>query len=215
MEAVDNPFRKAGVVLLIIGILDIGVMAYCIVNKINYSSSFNIFSVIAGILLMKGSVKTARVVRWLSAFFVIGFVFMLFLFPLAMPVRLLTTQVKLNPTYILGSYAFSIIFIGVLVWVYKQLSAPSALAKLERAGYKVGRPRSAFYAALGLVVMGGVAFGFLLNSESAEKAKSLAREQLGANYQYHINALSMSGNHGSAVVTAYNSDEIRNVRVEW
>ena len=69
MEDTYNPFRKVGITLLIIGIIDIGVMAYCISNSISYSSSFNIFAVIAGVLLMKGSVKTARIIRWISAFF--------------------------------------------------------------------------------------------------------------------------------------------------
>ncbi len=215
MEELNNPFRKAGIALLVIGILDIGVMAYCIANKISYSSSFNIFSVIAGILLMKGGVKTARVVRWFSAFFIIAFIGMLFIFPITIPVQLLVTQVKLNPVGMLGSFAFSISFIGVLIWVYKQLSSSVALAKLEQAGYKTGKPKSALYAALGVMVLGGVMFGFLFNSESAEKAKALAKEQLGENYNYHISSLNMSGNKGSAVVTAYNSNEIRNVSVSW
>jgi hypothetical protein len=215
MEEIDNPFRKAGIVLLIIGIIDIGVMIYCIANKISYSSSFNIFAVIAGLLLMKGGVKTARVVRWFSAFFVIAFVGMIFLFPITMPIQLLATQIKLNPVGMIGSYAFSLIFIGVLIWVYRQLSTPGALAKLEQAGYKTGKPKSALYAALGLMVLGGVLFTLLLNSESTEKAKALAKEQLGPAYKYHISSMQTSGNRGSAVVTAFNSNEIRNVQVKW
>jgi hypothetical protein len=215
MEEIDSPFRKVGIVLLIIGILDIGVMTYCIANKISYSSSFNIFAVIAGILLMKGGVKTARVVRWFSAFFVIAFVGMIFLFPITMPVQLLVTQIKLNPVVVLGSYAFSLIFIGVLIWVYRQLSTPGALTKLEQAGYKTGKPKSALYAALGLMILGGVLFALLFNSESAEKAKALAKEQLGPAYEYHISSMQSSGNKGSAVVTAFNSNEIKNIQVKW
>lgn len=68
MEDNNNPFKKAGIVLLIIGIIDVGIMAYCIANKISYSSSFNIFAVIAGVFLIKGRVKTARAVHCFSAF---------------------------------------------------------------------------------------------------------------------------------------------------
>lgn len=215
MKEINNPFRKAGIVLLIIGIIDIGVMIYCIANKISYSSSFNIFAVIAGILLMKGGVKTARVVRWFSAFFVIAFIGMIFLFPITMPIQLLATQIKLNPIGMLGSYAFSLVFIGVLIWVYKQLSTPDALAKLELAGYKTGKPKSALYTAIGIMVLGGVLFALLFNSESAEKAKALAKEQLGPAYEYHISSMQTSGEKGSAVVTAFNSNEIKNVQVKW
>lgn len=215
MEEISNPFRKAGIALLVIGLVDIGIMVYCITNKISYSSSFNIFSVIAGILLMKGGVKTARVVRWLSAFFVIAFIGLLFLFPMAMPIELLITQVKLNPVGILGSYAFSIAFVGVLTWVYLQLSTLGSLEKLAQAGYKTGKPKSALYAAIASMVIGATMFNFLFNSESAIKAKALAEEQLGSSYKYHISSLSMSGDSGSAIVTAYNSNEIKNISVEW
>ena len=215
MEEIDNPFRKAGIVLLIIGIIDIGVMIYCIANKISYSSSFNIFAVIAGVLLIKGGVKTARIVRWFSAFFVIAFISMIFLFPITMPIQLLATQIKLNPMGMLGSYAFSLVFIGVLIWVYRQLSTPGALAKIGQAGYKTGKPKSALYAAIGIMIFGGVMFAFLFNSESAEKAKALAKEQLGPAYEYHISSMHTSGDKGSAVVTAYNSNEIKNVKVKW
>ncbi|MCP5214538.1 MAG: hypothetical protein H6995_05990 [Pseudomonadales bacterium] len=37
-EENTNPFRKPGMVLVTIGLIDIAVMAYCIANKISYSS---------------------------------------------------------------------------------------------------------------------------------------------------------------------------------
>lgn len=215
MEEIINPFRKAGMVLLFIGIIDIAVMAYCITNQISYSSSFNIFAVIAGALLMKGSIKTARVVRWFSAFFLVLFIGMLFLFPITMPVQLLITQMKLNPAGMLGSHAFSVLGIGILIWVYKQLSTPSALAKLEQAGHKSGKPKTALFSAIGFMMLGGVMFGLLLNGESAEKAKALAKAQLGENYDYHISSMQLSGAKGSAVVSAFNKNEIINVHVKW
>jgi hypothetical protein len=65
------------------------------------------------------------------------------------------------------------------------------------------------------MVVVGVMFGLLFNSESATKAKALAKEQLGSNYEYHVSSLSVTGNNGSAVVTAYNSREIKDVHVKW
>ncbi|MCP5158701.1 MAG: hypothetical protein H6975_04670 [Gammaproteobacteria bacterium] len=215
MEATDNPFRKAGIMLLMIGILDIGAMIYCIANKISYSSSFNIFAVIVGVLLIRGSVKTARVIRWLSVFFVITFIGMMLLLLIITPLQLLVTQIKLNPVGMLNYYAFSLILIGILIWVYMQLSTLNSLAKLEQAGYQNGKPKSALYAAICLIILGSLMFEILFNSESADKAKAFAKEQLGSNYKYHISSLIISGNNGSAVVTAYNSNEIRNIQVKW
>jgi hypothetical protein len=45
-------------VLAVIGLIEIAVMIYCIVNRISCSSSFNMFAVIAGMLLMRGGLKT-------------------------------------------------------------------------------------------------------------------------------------------------------------
>ena len=164
---------------------------------------------------MKGSVKTARVVRWFTSFFVIAFVCMLFLIPAVIPIQLLITQIKLNPAGMLGSYAFSLLFMGVLIWVYLQLSSPDSLAKLRQAGYRTGKPKTALFAALGIIAVGGILSTLIFTSDSATKARELARAQLGPNYQYHINSLNFSGNNGSAVVTAYNKNEIKYVRVKW
>ena len=171
-------------------------MIYCIVNQINYRSSFNIFALIAGVLLLKSGIKTARIVRWASAFLAIAFIGLFFISPVLMPIDLQVTQIKLNPFRMLTSFAVSTFLVGVLVWVYFQLSKPAALAKLQQAGYKIEKPKSALYAALAIIIFGGTLFGVLLNSELAEKAKLLAQEQLGPNYKYHIRNLSFVNDHG-------------------
>jgi len=215
LETLGNPFKKAGLVLLIVGILDIGVMFYCIMNQINYGSSFNIFAVIAGILLIRGGAKTARVVRWFSAFFILIFIGFFLLSPLFIPIDLQIAQFKINPIEVLSSYASTIFLIGVLIWVYMQLSMPDALAKLKEAGYKIQRPQSALYTALVFLVLGGVSLGYILNSGSAKKAELLAQEQFGSNYKYRVANLNFANDHGVAIVTAYNNNEIKNVQVQW
>jgi len=210
-----NPFRKAGIALLIIGIIDICVMAYGIANEMSYSSSFNIFAVIAGIFLMKGGVKTARVVRWFSIFLVVAFIGLLLTTPFTTPFGLLIIQLKLNALSIVGSFAFGLVLIAVLVWVHLQLSTPESLELLAQAGYKAGKPKSAYIAGGALLLL---AFGLsagLLNGESAQKAKTLAKEQLGPDYQYHVTSMTTSVNSGHASVTAYTDKEVRSVQVQW
>jgi hypothetical protein len=52
-ETVENGrreiLRRVGIPLIAFGLFDIGVMIYGLINHINYSSSFNIFAVLAGI----------------------------------------------------------------------------------------------------------------------------------------------------------------------
>jgi hypothetical protein len=211
----SNPFRKAGIALLIVGLIDIGVMAYCIANEISYSSSFNIFAIIAGVLLIRGGVKTAGVVRWFSAFLIVSFIGLLILSPFITPFGLLLTQFRLNALATVASFAFGLALIALLIWVHRQLSTPEFLSLLAQAGLKIGKPKSAFIAGgLLLVLMVGLSAG-LMNGESAQKAKALAQEQLGPDFQYHVSSMSTSGNSGHADVTAYTDKEIRNVQVEW
>lgn len=215
MEEINNPFKKAGIALAVVGVIDILVFVYCIINQISYSSSFNIFALLAGIFLIKGGVKTARVVRWFSAFFVVGFIGVLIFIPINTPISLLIAQLHVQPMLIVGPYLIGIPFIYLLYWVHKQLSTPESLQVLADAGYKTGKPKSAIFAGVGLVVILFVSLTLMLNSESGTKAKQLAEEQTGPGYQYHVTQMSLSGGKGSALVTAYNNNEIKNVVVRW
>jgi hypothetical protein len=215
MEEVHNPFKKAGIVLAIVGAIDILIFVYCIINKINYSSSFNIFSLLAGIFLIKGGVKSAMVVRWFSTFFMVGFIGLLIFIPINTPLSLLVAQLHVQPMLTIGPYLFGIPLIYLLYWVYKQLSSPNSLQLLADDGYKTGKPKSAVFAGIGLVLILFVTLTLMLKGESGLKAKQLAQEQTGPGYQYHVTQMSLSGGKGSAVVTAYNNSEIKNVVVEW
>ncbi|MDI9246938.1 hypothetical protein [Marinobacter sp. CHS3-4] len=215
MEDRSNPFKKAGIVLLIVGIIDIAFMIYAIANKVSYSSSFNIFAVIVGILLLRGSARTARVVRWFSIFLTVAFVGVLIIVPLATPIDLLLAQWKSHTAQSLGSVALGLAAIGLIIWVYRQLSTSESLEVLSVAGFRTGRPTSAYIAGSVLLALAtGLSIGFL-NGETAQKAEALAEEQLGSEYSYHVSSMSMSGSSGSAWVVAYNDDEIKNIQVQW
>ena len=140
---------------------------------------------------------------------------MLLVTPFITPLGLLVTQLKLNTLSIVGSFALGLALIAVLIWVHLQLSTPESLNILAEAGYKTGKPKSAYLAGCGLIVLlAGLSVGFM-NGVSGQRAKVLAQEQLGPGYKYHVSSISTSGNSGSASVTAYTDKEIRNVQVQW
>ena len=215
MEEMNNTYRKVGYALLIAGILDICLMIWAISNKQGYSSSFNIFAVIAGIFLIKGSVKTARIVRWFSAFLLLAFGALLIIYPMIMPIDLLIVQFKLNATNILLSLMFSSVLLGFIFWVYKQLSNQESLASLEAAGYKTGKPKSALYVVVGMFIIGLAMVIPAFTGESATKALMLAKEQYDPDYKYHLTNLNFSGDHVNAIIIAYNNETVQNVKVEW
>ena len=129
--------KRVGAVLLAVGLIDIAVMIYCIANRISYSSSFNIFAVVAGIFLLRGSLRAASIVRWFSVFMLSGFVALLIAWPLMQPVGLTLTQIRLNPRTSIATFAFLAFVLGLLFWLARELGREPVLA--ARAGRKIGR----------------------------------------------------------------------------
>ena len=214
MEDYRKIMARVGWMLVAIGLIDIGVMVYCIVNRISYSSSFNIFAVIAGIFLIRGSLASARVVAWFLAFSIVGIGLMLLIMSLIEPFSLRATQVKLAPLSFVTTVIFSIIFFGLLTWSYLQLRSPAILEVRKKAGLTTTRPLFAF-ALGGLLAAGlGVAMFMVNNGESGKLVKEKAREALGENYEYHVSAMSWYGDGLSAQLVAFNSSEIMPVTVQ-
>ncbi len=215
LDFTGNPFKKVGVALLVIGILDIILMIYCIINKISYSSSLNIFAVIAGTFLIKGSVKAARIARWFSVFFFIMIIGIIMGASLKMPFDLLKLQIKMNAWSVVGLFFFILIFLSLMIWIYRQLSTADALRLFAQAGYETDRPSSAYLSATFLLIF-MIGMSILIGGgESKKKAKELAKQQLGTGFQYYVSSISFSENSGQANVIAYSDKEIQHIQVRW
>ena len=211
--------NRTGTVLVVIGLLDIAVMIYCIVNRISYSSSFNIFAVIAGVFLLRGSLRAASIVRWLGVFMIAAFVALLLAWPLMQPIDLTLTQARLSPLSALTSLGLLVLVFALLSWLVRELGRTSVLEARAAEGRKSRDMRIPAVLGVGLVVLLVVFLTLLLGGESASKAKSLAEQNLGAGYRYHVSSMNIAktsqGTIIRGVVTAWNEREIRNVPVTW
>lgn len=210
---------RAGKVLIAIGVVDIGVMIYCIANGISYSSSFNIFAVIAGIFLMKGSLRAASIVRWFSVFFLCALVAIAVAWPFLQPLDLTLTQARLSPVSTLLSLAFMVFLGALLYWLAKSLGHQSVLDARRAAGRELRSMRVPAIAGIGLVVALSVFLSFLLRGDSAKKAIQMAQNELGPTYKFHVSSMNITTNGAgtsvSGVVTAWNATEVRTVPVAW
>ncbi len=211
--------KRIGTVLLAVGLLDIAVMVYCIVNRVSYSSSFNLIAVIAGIFLLRGSVRAASIVRWFAVFMLAGFLTLVFAWPFLQPIDLTLTQVRLNPLSAVASLGVISVLLALLFWLYRELGQASIQAACAAAGRKDRDMRIPAAAGVGVVVLLAIFMAILLGSELVSKAKSMAEQQLGATYRYHVSSLNIMTNGQSTfvtgVVTAWNEKEIRQVPVKW
>jgi hypothetical protein len=202
-------------VLLIVGVIDVGLMIYTVMNDGSYTSSLNIFAIVVGALLLRGSARTARVVRWGSVFFCIVFLAALFVWLLITPEALFMTQMKLDMMGAITPFITFILAVVIDAFLFYQLSTPESLQKLEDEAFRNGIPYSAFGLSL---IVGGAMIYFLssmLGGENADHAKQLARNELGNNFAYQVTSLSITESGTVAVVVAYNGNEIRNVEVSW
>ncbi|MEJ1413873.1 MAG: hypothetical protein RPU90_09905 [Candidatus Sedimenticola sp. (ex Thyasira tokunagai)] len=195
--------------------IDIGVMIYCIMNEISYSSSFNIFAVVAGILLLNRNMFTARVMRWLNLVFLLMFIVALPLILIGMPLELSIAHVRLD---VWGSIVTLVLWVAMgflFYWAHKQFSNKEAKLAFEGNGYSPNAPKSAI--AMGPIILVGSIFliWYMANGETPMKARELAKQQLGNEYEYHVTNVHSSGEHASVIVVAYNSNEIRHVKVGW
>ncbi len=215
--------RRVGWVFIIAGLIDIGFMVYCIANKTSYSSSFNIFAVIAGIFLVKGSLKAARLISWFMAFFIAGSIGALVIMPFFYPVDLLLTSIRLAPKNSIIGVVILLVFMAFFVWVYRELTSAPVRAVMDESGINYisfwWKPARGFWIGGLLCLILVIFLSFLMNGATATEAKQRAAVQVGEGYKFHVKSINMSssssGNHVHAIVTAYNSAKIKDVVVDW
>ena len=210
-------------VLIIGGIVDIGFGIYCITNKIGYSSSFNIFTVIAGIFLIRGSLRAARIISLFLAFFISAFIALLIAVPFLLPLDLLYTHIRLAT----ASVSVGIIFISavmvLLVWAYRKLTSPPVCAAMDDAEINYTsfwrKPARGFWYGGCLALSLLIFFSVFMSGITSDEAKRKATVEVGTGYKFHVKSLSVSsgtgGKHVHAVITAYNDTEIKDVIVKW
>jgi hypothetical protein len=211
--------RKVGKVLITLGLIDIAVMIYCIINGISYSSSLNIFAVIAGIFLFRGSLRAVAIVSWFVVFLISGLSGLVLLWPFFQPVELTFLQFKLNPISFCLSLAIGIFVFGLICWVIRELHREPVLAARIQAGAKPSSPLIPAIVGVVLVVALVIGLKIMLNGETAQQVKLRAEKELGRGYKINVNSLNImhnsQGKFVSATVTAYNEKEIRVIPVQW
>jgi hypothetical protein len=216
--------RAVGIVLVAVGVIDIAWMMHCVRAGMGYKSSFNIFAVIAGILLCRGSLKTARVVASSSAFFLGAFIFFPLLLALLLPPDLVWAYLRLRPLSVAQFLVPLACLLALLAWVYCRLTARAVLAAihdryLDHEGAAPKPKREFMFGVLLAIVLTVVAL-LMPSGSTAERAKLEARQEVGEGYKLYFSGsrkryLPDGGTRVEAFVTAYNRHEIRDVEVSW
>jgi hypothetical protein len=211
--------KRAGFVLIAIGLIDIGWMIYCIANGVAYSSSLNIFAVIAGILLIRGGLRTAGIIRWLAILVVSALVAVAVVLPFLQPIGLWLAEIRFHTLSIVTSIVVMVALVTALYWVARELGREPVQIARDQAGFKRRSVRVPILCGFGLVVLMSLMLTVFLNGESSERAKREAAKEVGPGFAFHVTSLYVNDSPGhktvSAVVTAWNNKEVRDIPVQW
>src|SRR5262245_7296349 len=188
--------RRVGVVLMVVGLADVAFMVYCVANGISYSSSLNLFALIAGVFLYRGSLTAARVSAHAAALLAGGTLVGLLVAPFLVPVRLVLVGFKTAPASSALGWILALVVPMLSLWVVRQLTSDAVTDAMDtplRASY------SLLAGALLMLVLTFVVSRFLRGGPS-EQVLAEARQQLGPEYEYFISQMTTTaGRDGESV----------------
>ena len=208
--------RRVGLVLVIFGLCDITLFAWCMVHQLPYASSISIPAIIAGVYLRRAHLGAVRIVTWFAALLLAAiFGAMLFLVHSGPPLALWQVLLRNEPLRTTMVFSFGMATFAIATWVYRQLRQPAVLEACTDAGQSSAPPRSAFV--IGLLCAAGLSIivHSALRGVDGAKAVQLAEAREGPGYRYFVMRIAWAGNDRRATVLAWNELEIKSVEVTW
>jgi hypothetical protein len=211
--------RRVGALLIVIGLLDIATRIYFISGGALFVQFGAIFMVLAGVLLYRGGMRTASLVRWLAWTGLPALVFITIILLAIQPLDLTLTLLRLHPVTMLTSAALAIGYGVLLYWLARQLGRAPILAARIAAQRPLRDMRIPFALGVAAAIGSGALTVNLLGGARAGRAEAMVAEKLGAGYRYHVNALNVISSRSvtvvNASVVAWNPQTVVNVPVHW
>jgi hypothetical protein len=135
------------------------------------------------------------------------------------PLDLTLTEIRLRPDEIAPGAGLVIAVLVVAFWAAWELGRPSVRDEIMRAGIKRWDMTMPAQAGGGVVALVAFMLWLTLHGQSAQLAESLASQQLGPDYRYHLTWISSTktdkGTSVRGTVTAWNEREIKTVLLHW
>ena len=195
--------RRAGTVLLAAGLIDLAALAYSLAQGQAYVSGFNLFAVVAGVFMLRGSLQAALVARWFAVWMLAALLATVFVLPFMQPFSLTFAQLRLGIGPAPASIGLAVLVTALLGWLAWQ---PWSLTPPALVG-------------VALVVGLGVVVAVLRGGEAAAHARELAAQQVTPDYRLHVRSVSKTrsgqGTRITATVTAWTDSDIKTVPVQW
>ena len=212
--------RRVGAVLLAAGLITLAALALeSFQGMAAFTAGPGLVAVVAGVGLWRGNLRAALGVRWLAAFLLAAGLSLLFFLPLMQPFSLTFAQLRLGQGPSLSLLAAAVLGVLGLGWIVWQLGRAPIDAARTDAGLQPRDLRIPAAAGVALVVALGVFRVAMRVGASAHQARALAEQTVGEGYRFHISWVSRvrtgTVSQVSAVVIAWNDNEVRRIPVQW
>ena len=212
--------RRVGAVLLAAGLITLAALALeSFHGMAAFTAGPGLVAVVAGVGLWRGNLRAALGVRWLAAFLLAAGLSLLFFLPLMQPFSLTFAQLRLGQGPSLSLLAAAVLGVLGLGWIVWQLGRAPIDAARTDAGLQPRDMRIPAAAGVALVVALGVFLVAMRVGASAHQARALAEQKVGEGYRFHISWVSRvrtgTMSQMSAVVIAWNDNEVRRIPVQW
>jgi hypothetical protein len=211
--------QRAGWLLLAAGIVAGGASIALAAVAAQALAVFGGIVVLTGIGLLRGGPRAALWVRTLMVFLLAAGGTALIAAPLFQPLDLTLTEIRLAPGGFAIAAVEAMLVLGLLLWVTMQLGQRPVQDEIAGASIRRWDMRLPAQAGSGIIVVAGLLLWLMLHGQSAELATSLASQQLGPGYQYHLSWMGYSfgaqGRSITGVVTAWNHAEVKTILLHW
>jgi hypothetical protein len=215
----DRILRRAAAVLLAVGIIDGAITIARLPVTGVYPALLDGSAILAGGFLLFGGPRAALWVRSFAVFMLAAGIVMLIAAPFFQPLSLTITEVRLDPLDFAARAAEVLFVLCLTFWITRQLGRLPVQDAVASARIRRWDMRLPAQAGGGVAMLVVLLPWLALHGQSAELATSLAIQQLGPAYRYHLSWISNSNNgHGTSVtgvVTAWNGKEIKKVLLHW
>lgn len=211
--------RPVGLVLIIAGLVDTAALAYSLRQGTYYPPGWGVFALASGVLVFRGSLRAALVVRWVACLALAAGTALLLCLPMMQPFSLTFTQLRLNQGPALDMVALGAAVLALLAWLVWQLGREPLRAARSQAGLPQRSLLMPVLAGVAMVVALAIYLITMRVGATAHNAKMLAEQQVGPGYRFHISALRSSreskGRSVVGVVIAWKEDDIQRIPVHW
>jgi len=224
--------KRCGIALIIVGILDVSYMAWSISHSQSSTTTFNIFAIIAGFFLIRGSLKAAKWTAYFGSFFLVMSIGGFLATCLAFPAAYTIASWKFQAHSMIYNMVMGIISVPLLYWICKELLSSDVVEAQKSAQIKPAYiKRPIIIGVIASIVLGVILFKATRDENDsdgrptrASHAVELAKKKLGGAYNYQVTNMSITSSINpngtshktvSAIVSAYNDSDFKRVPVSW